>query len=84
MPAVTIYTTSWCPYCRAAKDLLQRKGVAFEEIDATMDPSKRAEMMDRSGRMTFPQVFIGDRHVGGCDDLFALERSGQLDEMLNG
>lgn len=84
MKPVVIYTRAFCGYCARALALLEQKGVAFEEIDATMDPSKRAEMMDRSGRATFPQVFVGEKHVGGCDDLFALERSGQLDQMLNG
>ena len=84
MQPVVIYTRAFCGYCARALALLADKGVDFEEIDATMDPSKRAEMMDRSGRATFPQVFIGEKHVGGCDDLFALERSGQLDALLNG
>lgn len=84
MQPVVIYTRAFCGYCARALALLTEKGVAFEEIDSTMDPSKRAEMMDRSGRATFPQIFIGEKHIGGCDELHALERSGQLDELLNG
>jgi glutaredoxin 3 len=82
MAAVTIYTRQLCGYCTAAKRLLQSKGVAFQEIDASFEPNKRREMMARSGRATFPQIFIGERHVGGCDDLFALDRSGELDRIL--
>ncbi len=85
MPAVTIYTTSWCPYCRAAKDLLQQKGVAFEEIDVSMDSERRQEMVQRAnGRRTVPQIFIDGTHVGGSDDLHALDRQGKLDPMLQG
>lgn len=84
MQPVVIYTRAFCGYCTRAVALLEEKGADFEEIDATMDSAKRAEMMQRSGRSTFPQIFIGDTHVGGCDDLFALERSGKLDAMLNG
>jgi glutaredoxin 3 len=84
MQDVTIYTRKFCGYCSAAKDLLARKGVAFTEIDATGDPAKRQEMMDRSGGFTFPQIFIGEAHVGGCDDLYALERAGRLDALLQG
>ena len=82
MPRVTIYTRRFCGYCTAAKKLLSEKGVFFEEIDATGAPDKRQEMIDRSGRFTFPQVFIGDRHVGGCDDLYALQSQGELDRLL--
>lgn len=82
MPNITIYTRLGCGYCSAAKRLLESKGLAFEEIDATGAPDRRREMIDRSGRMTFPQIFIDDRHVGGCDDLFALEARGGLDELL--
>jgi len=82
MPAVTIYTKSWCPYCHAAKELLSRKGVAFEEIDVA-DPQLQAAMAKRSGgRSTVPQIFIGETHVGGCDDLHALDASGKLDPLL--
>ena len=79
---VTIYTTGWCPYCSRAKSLLSRKGVSFDEIDVDSAPEKRAEMQTRSGRRTVPQIFIGDQHVGGCDDLHALEDAGKLDALL--
>jgi len=82
MPNVTIYTRQACGYCSAAKRLLQQKKIDFQEIDATGAPEKRREMIQRSGRMTFPQIFIGDRHVGGCDDLYALDRLGGLDALL--
>ncbi|WP_182085173.1 glutaredoxin 3 [Aureimonas sp. ME7] len=83
MPNVTIYTRPFCGYCSRAKDLLQRKGVSFDEKDAGVDPSFRQEMMARApGSSTFPQIFIGERHVGGCDDLYALERAGELDPLL--
>lgn len=82
MPPVTIYTRQFCGYCSAAKRLLQEKGIAFRELDATSDPALRREMIDRSGRFTFPQIFIGERHVGGCDDLYALDARGDLDGML--
>ncbi|MCX7340488.1 MAG: glutaredoxin 3 [Hyphomicrobiales bacterium] len=82
MTAVTIYLKSWCPYCAAAKDLLTAKKVAFTEIEITGKPDLLDEMMRRSGRATVPQIFIGESHVGGCDDLYALDRSGGLDTML--
>ena len=82
MPSITIYTRLGCGYCTAAKRLLQSKGLAFEEIDATGAPERRREMIQRSGRMTFPQIFIDERHVGGCDDLFALDARGGLDALL--
>jgi glutaredoxin 3 len=82
MTDVVIYTRELCGYCTAAKRLLAQKGVAFEEIDATGRPEARAEMIARSGRSTFPQIFVGAVHVGGCDDLYALERSGRLDPLL--
>lgn len=82
MAPITIYTRQFCGYCTAAKRLLRDKGLAFEEIDATNAPDKRQEMMTRSGRYTFPQIFIGDRHIGGCDDLFALEARGGLDSLV--
>lgn len=82
MTHVTIYTRQACGYCTAAKKLLGDKGVAYEEIDATGRPDARAEMMARSGRSTFPQIFIGETHVGGCDDLYALDRAGKLDLLL--
>lgn len=83
MPEVVIYTRKFCGYCTAAKRLLAQKGVAFEEIDATFDAEKRAEMIQKAnGGSTFPQIFIGARHVGGCDDLYALEQAGELDPLL--
>ena len=82
MAAVTIYTRALCGFCTAAKRLLEAKDVAYTEHDATYDAGLRQEMMRRSGRSTFPQIFIGDSHVGGCDDLMALERAGRLDAML--
>ena len=83
MPDVVIYTRKFCGYCSAAKRLLADKGVKFKEIDATFDAAKREEMISKaSGGSTFPQIFIGDIHVGGCDELHALERAGQLDAML--
>lgn len=83
MPEVTIYTRRMCGFCTSAKALLDRKGVAYREIDATSSPQLRGEMVTRSGRHTFPQIFIGDLHVGGCDDLHALERAGRLDALLH-
>ncbi|MCP8896005.1 glutaredoxin 3 [Shinella daejeonensis] len=83
MASVVIYTRQFCGYCSAAKRLLDSKGVAYEEHDATHAPALREEMTQRTnGRRTFPQIFIGDRHVGGCDDLHALDRSGELDALL--
>lgn len=83
MQNVTIYTRAFCPFCTRALSLLQKKGVDFTEIDAGMDPDKKQEMIQRSnGARTFPQIFIGDTHVGGCDEMMALERSGKLDPML--
>jgi glutaredoxin 3 len=83
MKPVEIYTTALCGYCHAAKRLLTQKGVAFSEIDVGADPALRARMVQRSnGGRTVPQIFIGDTHVGGCDDLFALERAGRLDPLL--
>ena len=83
MAQVTIYTKPYCPYCIAAVDLLEKKGVEFTEIVASHDAEKRQEMISRSGRYTYPQIFVGDRHVGGCDDMMALERRGELDPLLN-
>lgn len=84
-PAITIYTTRTCPFCIRAKGLLREKNVRFDEIDVGGDPSVRAQMTQRAnGRRTVPQIFIGDRHVGGCDDLFDLERQGKLDGLLAG
>lgn len=83
MKPVEIYTTPLCGYCHAAKSLLTRKGVAFTEIDVSRDPALRAAMTDRAGgRRTVPQIFIGGTHVGGCDDLYALDGAGRLDPLL--
>ena len=81
-PAVVMYTTSWCPYCERARKLLNAKNVSFSEIDIESAPEKRAEMRNRSGRTSVPQIFIGDHHVGGSDDLHALEGAGKLDSLL--
>jgi glutaredoxin 3 len=82
MAKVTIYTRPFCGYCARALAVLERKGADFEEIEAGMDPNLRQEMMNRSGRTTFPQIFVGDRHIGGCDDMLALDRDGKLDDLL--
>jgi len=83
MPPVTIYTTPYCPYCARAKSLLTRKGVAFEEIDVSRSNEARNSMVQRAnGGYTVPQIFIGERHVGGCDDIHALDAKGELDRLL--
>jgi len=83
MAPVDIYTIRYCPYCNDAKDLLSRKGVSFHEIDVTGNRDIRKAMIARSnGRATYPQIFVGSTHVGGCDDLYALEEAGQLDPLL--
>jgi glutaredoxin 3 len=83
MAAVDIYTIPYCPFCQDAKELLSSKGVAFHEIDASRDRQVRRQMMERAGgRSTFPQIFIGATHIGGCDDLYALEEAGKLDVLL--
>lgn len=82
MRNIEIYTSPFCGFCHAAKRLLSDKGVSFAEIDVSRDPQSRQEMMQRSGRHTVPQIFVGETHVGGCDDLYALERAGKLDPML--
>lgn len=85
MQRVEIYTTPTCGYCRAAKHLLTQKGVAYQETDVSRDPALRQVMTARAGgRHTVPQIFIGGRHVGGCDDLYDLEEQGQLDALLAG
>lgn len=85
MAKVTIYTTPICPYCQMAKQLLTRKGVPFDEIDVMGKPALRAEMQAKAGgRNTVPQIWIGERHVGGCDDLYALDARGGLDPLLAG
>ena len=83
MAKIDIYTTPYCPYCADAKDLLTRKGASFHEIDGRANGEARKEMLARAnGRSTFPQIFIGATHVGGCDDLYALEAAGKLDPLL--
>lgn len=84
-PKVLMYTTAVCPYCVRAQGLLNRKGVTdIEKVRIDLDPEKRDEMMARTGRRTVPQIYIGDRHVGGCDDLFDLDRAGKLEPLLHG
>ncbi|MBF7728546.1 glutaredoxin 3 [Pseudomonas sp. N040] len=82
MQAVVIYSSAWCPFCIRAKQLLQSKGVAFDEICVDGQPALRAEMAQKAGRTSVPQIWIGTTHVGGCDDLYALERAGKLDALL--
>ncbi len=77
-----MYSTSWCPYCQRARSLLRAKGMQYEESDIEAQPQKRAEMIERSGRSTVPQIFIDDRHIGGSDDLYALDAAGGLDPLL--
>ena len=85
MPQIEIYTSPLCGFCHMAKRLLKKKGAAFTEIDIWSEPGRKPEMIDRAGgRRTVPQIFIGDIHVGGCDELHALERAGKLDAMLAG
>jgi glutaredoxin 3 len=81
-PAIVMYTTNWCPYCERARRLFKAKGAEFDEIDVESAPEKRAEMLSRSGRRTVPQIFIGDQHVGGSDDLAELDSAGKLDALL--
>jgi glutaredoxin 3 len=83
--AVLMYTTAWCPYCQQARQLLRDKGIAFAEVDVDAEPQRRAEMFERSkGEYTVPQIFIGSQHIGGADDLQALEESGGLTALLAG
>jgi glutaredoxin 3 len=83
MASVDIYTRQYCSYCHYAKELLSRKGVSFREIDVTGNPQMRQEMIQRAqGRETVPQIFIGSTHLGGCDELYALDEAGQLDPLL--
>jgi glutaredoxin 3 len=81
---IVMYTTGWCPFCERAKAFLKRKGLAYREINVEDDPKQRDEMTKRSGRRTVPQIFIGDTHVGGCDELYALDRAGKLEPLVNG
>jgi len=82
MAKVVIYTTQVCPYCVRAKQLLQRKGVDYDEVDVSRDQEQRIALVVRTGQRTVPQIFINDQSVGGCDELYALERSGRLDTLL--
>ena len=83
MSEVTIYTKAYCPYCVRAKSLLDRKGVSYQELRIDEQPELRPQMIERAGgRSTVPQIFIGERHIGGCDDMLALDASGQLDPLL--
>jgi glutaredoxin 3 len=82
--AVTMYVTGWCPYCQRAKALLSTKNLVVNEINVDDDTKFREEMIARSGRRTVPQIFIGETHVGGCDDLLALEGNGELDRLIEG
>ncbi len=85
MQTVEIYTSPLCGYCHAAKRLLSQKGVSFQEVDVLTNPDRKPEMIQRAnGGRTVPQIFIGETHVGGCDELFALDRSGKLDALLQG
>jgi len=83
MARIQIYTTQWCPYCRMAKTLLKNKGYAWQEVDVEAEPGRRDEMIRRSGRTSVPQIWIGERHVGGYDELAALETAGELDALLS-
>ena len=79
---VLMYCTAACPFCRSAERLLLEKGAKIDKVRVDLEPARRAEMMQKSGRRTVPQIWIGDRHIGGCDDLYALERAGALDPLL--
>ncbi len=81
-PEVVIYTTGWCPFCMRAKALLERKGVAYTELDVESRAGLRQQMIERSGRRSVPQVFVGSTHIGGSDELAAAEQSGELDRLL--
>jgi glutaredoxin 3 len=82
MPKVLMYCTAACPFCQAAERLLLEKGVKIDKVRVDLEPARRAEMQQKSGRRTVPQIWIGERHVGGCDDLYDLERQGGLDPLL--
>ena len=82
MAKVVMYATAACPFCQSAERLLVAKGAAIEKIRVDLEPERRAEMMKKSGRRTVPQIWIGERHIGGCDDLYALDRQGRLDPLL--
>jgi glutaredoxin 3 len=83
MPNIELFTTDYCPYCKKAKALLDKKGAKYQEIDLTHDEAGRLKLVERSGgRKTVPQIFIGGKHIGGCDDLYALDQKGGLDPLL--
>ena len=82
MPRVLMYCTSACPFCQAAERLLVEKGVKIDKVRVDLEPARRAEMQQKSGRRTVPQIWIGERHIGGCDDLYDLDRQGGLDPLL--
>lgn len=82
MASVFMYSTPWCPFCIRAKRLLDEKGVTYEDVDVAAQPARRGEMIEKSGRTTVPQIWINDTHVGGCDELFALQQQGKLNELL--
>lgn len=83
MPEIVVYTKDYCPYCHAAKELLRKKGAAFTEVDIQKHPDRRPEMIEKAGgRTTVPQIFIAGKHVGGCDDIHALDEAGKLDALL--
>ncbi len=83
MKPVKVYSTSNCPYCQRAKNLLKQKGIAFQEIDLTYDEAARQSLQEKTGWMTLPMIFFGEDFIGGCDDLYALDESGELDKKLN-
>jgi glutaredoxin 3 len=82
-PEIQMYVADWCPYCARARRLLRDKGVPFEEIDVDARPEARAQMVARSGRHSVPQIFVGDVHIGGCDELLARDAAGTLDPLIN-
>ena len=84
MPEVIMYSTAYCPYCTKAKELLNKKNVDFKEIRIDLEPDLRTEMIRKSGRTTVPQIFINGQAIGGCDDLYALEEQGELNQLLKG
>ncbi|KTC77001.1 glutaredoxin 3 [Legionella brunensis] len=84
MADVIMYSTAYCPYCTRARDLLDKKGVTYTDIRVDDEPTKRDEMIEKSGRRTVPQIFINGQHIGGCDDMYALDKQGQLDKLLRG
>ena len=83
-PVATVYLSDWCPYCQRAMSLLSQKAVIVKELNVDEDSKLREEMIARTSRRTVPQIFIGDKHVGGCDELYALDRSGELDRLIQG